>query len=105
TAGLRGALGAGPNRMNRVVVAQAAAGLAEWVLEHEGEPSVVIGHDARHNSRVLALVSAETVHSAAVHEYVLPDTLARPVPAFGRLHPPGFLDRERIYRQCRGAGP
>jgi phosphomannomutase len=35
TAGLRGALGAGPNRMNRVIVAQAASGLAAYLLEHE----------------------------------------------------------------------
>src|SRR4051795_3567416 len=47
TAGLRGALGAGPNRMNRVVVTRTAAGLAAYLQDH-GAPSgapVVIGYD------------------------------------------------------------
>src|SRR3569623_1155605 len=52
TAGRRGALGAGSNRMNRVVVIRAAAGLAAY-LRHQGaatDSAVVIGYDARHNS-------------------------------------------------------
>src|SRR5690606_24771925 len=59
TAGLRGALGAGSNRMNRVLVAQAAAGLAAYVLEKADPdaadpPLVVIGYDGRRNSDVFA---------------------------------------------------
>jgi phosphomannomutase len=51
TAGLRGPLGAGPLRMNRLLVRQAAAGLAAWV----GPGAlVVVGFDARHKSAVLA---------------------------------------------------
>src|SRR5690349_20115498 len=49
TAGLRAPLGAGPMRMNRLVVRQAAAGLVRWL---GGRPTVVIGHDARHLSDV-----------------------------------------------------
>ncbi len=55
TAGLRGKLGPGPNRMNRVVVMQAAAGLANYLNKlHPHEASIVIGYDARHNSDVFA---------------------------------------------------
>ena len=60
TAGLRGALGAGPNRMNRVVVTRAAAGLVAYLTD-TGAPraAVVIGYDARHNSDVFARDTAE----------------------------------------------
>ena len=47
TAGLRGALGAGPNRMNRVTVMRATAGVARWLGPGR---TVVIGYDARHRS-------------------------------------------------------
>ena len=56
TAGLRGALGAGPNRMNRVVVRQATAGVAACLAQDAdpGRTIVVVGRDARHNSDVFA---------------------------------------------------
>ena len=57
TAGLRGALGAGPNRMNRVIVRRAAAGLAHYLLDQvpgAADAGVVIGCDARHKSDVFA---------------------------------------------------
>src|SRR5690606_5444969 len=47
TAGLRGAIGAGSNRMNRVLVAQAAAGFAGYLLARTTRPTVVIGYDGR----------------------------------------------------------
>ena len=59
TAGLRGELGAGPNRMNRVLVAQAAYGFAQFLLSRETRPSVIIGYDGRVNSDVFARDSAE----------------------------------------------
>ncbi len=60
TAGLRAALGPGPNRMNRVVVQRAAAGLARWLVAHDHEGAhVLIGYDARHNSDVFAADTAE----------------------------------------------
>ena len=59
TAGLRGLLGAGPNRMNRVLVAQAAAGISKYLKENFDDPSVVIGYDARKNSDVFAKDSAQ----------------------------------------------
>jgi phosphomannomutase len=85
TAGLRGALGAGPNRMNRVVVLRAAAGLAAYlrdVLGDDDGDSVVIGYDARHNSEVFARDTAEVMTGAGLHAYLLPRPLPTPVLAF-----------------------
>jgi phosphomannomutase len=82
TAGLRGALGAGPTRMNRVLVAQAAAGLAAYLLTRETSPSVVIGYDGRHNSAVFARDSAEIMQAAGVQVTLLPRLLPTPVLAF-----------------------
>lgn len=82
TAGLRGELGAGPNRMNRVVVAQAAAGLAAYLLAREDNPSVVIGYDGRKNSKVFATDTAEVMAGAGVRAILLPRLLPTPVLAF-----------------------
>src|SRR6185436_20686990 len=71
TAGLRGALGGGPNRMNRAVVTRAAAGLAAY-LNERGGGSVVIGYDARHNSDVFARDTAEIMMGAGIKAHVLP---------------------------------
>ena len=87
TAGLRGELGSGPHRMNRVVVAQAAAGLATYVRRNSGaDPSVVIGFDARHNSDVFARDTAEIMQAAGVRAYLLPEPLPTPVLAFAIRH-------------------
>nr|WP_218853343.1 phospho-sugar mutase [Microbacterium immunditiarum] len=87
TAGLRGALGAGSNRMNRVLVAQAAAGLAAYVLEKADPdaaepPLVVIGYDGRRNSDVFARDSAELFTGAGLRAVILPRKLPTPVLAF-----------------------
>ncbi len=87
TAGLRGKLGPGPNRMNRVVVMRAAAGLASYLLKHGAGPesSVVIGYDARHNSEVFARDTAEIITGAGLRALVLPRPLPTPVLAFAIL--------------------
>ena len=82
TAGLRGEIGAGPLRMNRLLVTQAAAGLAAYLLEREERPSVVIGYDGRHYSRVFAEDSAEILAGAGVATTLLPRMLPTPVLAF-----------------------
>ena len=84
TAGLRGALGAGPNRMNRVVVTRAAAGLASYLRKHgAGDGSaVVVGYDARHLSDVFARDTAEVMAGAGLRALVLPRPLPTPVLAF-----------------------
>ena len=84
TAGLRGALGAGPNRMNRVVVIRAAAGLAAYLRANgaaDGD-AVVIGYDARHNSDVFARDTAEVMTGAGLRALVLPRPLPTPLLAF-----------------------
>jgi phosphomannomutase len=89
TAGLRGEIAAGPNRMNRVLVAQAAAGLANHLLEHAAPgttPSVVIGYDGRKNSAVFAQDSAEIMAGAGVRAVLLPRMLPTPVLAFAVRH-------------------
>ncbi|WP_406023833.1 phospho-sugar mutase [Nocardioides sp. NBC_00850] len=82
TAGLRGALGAGPNRMNRVVVIKAAAGLARYLLATGAQGPVVIGYDARHNSDVFAQDTAEVMTGAGLHALVMPRSLPTPVLAY-----------------------
>jgi phosphomannomutase len=82
TAGLRGVIGAGPNRMNRVLVIQAAAGLAAFLVSREDGPSIVIGYDGRKNSRVFAIDTAEIMAGAGVAATLLPRLLPTPVLAF-----------------------
>jgi phosphomannomutase len=81
TAGLRGALGAGPNRMNQAVVIRAAAGLAGYVRD-TGGTAVVIGFDARHKSDQFAKDTAAVVAGAGLRAMVLPKPLPTPVLAF-----------------------
>ena len=85
TAGLRGRLGPGSNRMNRVVVARAAAGLAEYLRQNNGE-SIVIGYDARFNSEVFAHDTAQIMSAAGLEAMVLPQALPTPVLAFAIRH-------------------
>ena len=87
TAGLRGAMGPGPNRMNRVVVGQAAAGLARYLLDRGfGGGRVVIGFDARFDSDRFAADTAEIMAAAGFVALLAPGPLPTPVLAFGIRH-------------------
>src|SRR5690349_23189895 len=79
TAGLRGALGAGPNRMNRAVVIRAAAGLTAFLKANRPDPFVVVGFDARHNSDVFARDTAAVVVGAGGGASVMDHTYPTPV--------------------------
>ncbi|WP_432888515.1 phospho-sugar mutase [Kribbella sp. CA-245084] len=87
TAGLRGAVGAGPNRMNRVVVIRAAAGLAAY-LKAKGltDGPVLIGYDARHKSDVFAQDTAAVMRGAGLDAVLLDRPAPTPVVAFGIGH-------------------
>ncbi|WP_404818961.1 phospho-sugar mutase [Streptomyces phaeolivaceus] len=87
TAGLRGELGAGPQRMNRSVVIRAAAGLAAY-LNRNGDTGglVVIGYDARHKSADFARDTAAVMTGAGLRAAVLPRPLPTPVLAFAIRH-------------------
>ncbi len=82
TAGLRAALGAGPNRMNRVVVRRAAAGVAAHALDLAAgayAPRAVVGFDARHNSRIFAEETAAIFTAAGIETFLMPRELPTPV--------------------------
>lgn len=83
TAGLRGELGAGPNRMNRVTVMRAATGLARVLGPNK---HVVIGYDGRHNSDIFARDTATVLARAGLKAAILPGLLPTPVLAFAVRH-------------------
>lgn len=87
TAGLRGELGAGPNRMNRVLVAQAAAGIGNYLKgQGEAHPSIVIGYDGRLNSDVFASDSAEILAGLGLKVFLFDSVVPTPVLAFAGKH-------------------
>ncbi|MEK9986897.1 MAG: phospho-sugar mutase, partial [Aquiluna sp.] len=89
TAGLRGELGAGPNRMNRVVVARAALAIARFLKENrqtyqtpDSELLVVIGYDGRENSEVFAKDSAGIISAQGINVKLFDSMVPTPVAAF-----------------------
>ena len=87
TAGLRGEIAAGPNRMNRAVVIRAAAGLAAFLAETVGEGfRVIIGCDARYKSAEFAADTAAVVTAAGGVAIQLPEQLPTPLLAFALSH-------------------
>ena len=79
TAGLRGVLGAGTNRMNVYVVRQATQGLANWVKTQGGNQTVAISYDSRIKSDVFAKAAASVLAANGIHVRIY-DALM-PVPA------------------------
>jgi len=85
TAGLRGVVAAGPNRMNRAVVRAATAALAGWLVDREpgaAGAGVVIGCDARHGSSRFADEAARVLSGAGLRVHLLPRPCPTPLLAF-----------------------
>jgi phosphomannomutase len=85
TAGLRGAVGAGPQRMNRLVVRQAAAGLVDHLLATDTDAAargVIIGYDARRKSDDFALDTARVCAARGVRAMLFPHVVPTPVLAW-----------------------
>lgn len=81
TAGLRGVLGAGINRMNEYVVGQATQGLANQLIKTNGKDadlSVVIAYDSRHKSDVFAKEAAQILAANGIKAYLFEEL--KPVP-------------------------
>ena len=89
TAGLRGIIGAGTNRMNKYTVTKATQGLANFIIQQgKQERGVVIAYDSRHMSREFSDYAALTLNANGIKTYVFEDL--RPTPelsfAIRKLH-------------------
>ncbi|QPK93969.1 phospho-sugar mutase [Actinomyces sp. zg-332] len=83
TAGLRAEMGPGPNKMNSSVVARAAKGISDYLLEKLGKNyKVVIGYDARYNSKDFATLSAKIITANKGKVYLLNSPQPTPVSVF-----------------------
>lgn len=75
TAGMRGIMGVGSNRLNRYTVRRAAQGMAAWLTSTNLPQIAAIGYDSRHNSQLFAEVCAVAFAEAGIHTYLF-DRLA-----------------------------
>ncbi len=86
TAGLRGKVGAGPNRMNRLVIQETATGLGHYLLEQVQDAAsrgVVIGYDGRPDSKQFAHDTASVLTALGIKVYLTYQVAATPIVAFG----------------------
>lgn len=86
TAGLRGKVGAGPNRMNRLVIQETATGLGHYLIEQVKDAAsrgVVIGYDGRPDSQQFAHDTASVLTALGIKVYLTHKVAATPIVAFG----------------------
>ena len=89
TAGLRGKLGAGTNRMNEYMVAQATQGFADTISENGEEAKkagVAIAYDVRHKSKEFAKITAEVFAANGIKVYIHKDIEPTPVLSYTVRH-------------------
>ncbi len=82
TAGLRGVIGAGTNRMNVYTVNQATQGLADYLNETFEEPSVAIAYDSRIKSKEFAESAAGVLAANGIKVYIFPELVPTPMLSF-----------------------
>lgn len=82
TAGLRGIMGAGTNRMNQYIVGKASQGVANYLQKHHQKPSVVIGFDSRINSEVFAKKAAGVFAANGIKVQLWPVLMPVPLVSF-----------------------
>lgn len=82
TAGMRGIMGAGSNRLNRYTVRRAAQGMAAWLSSTDLPQKAAIGYDSRHNSQSFAEVCAVAFAEAGIHVYLYDRLAPTPMLSF-----------------------
>ncbi len=82
TAGMRGIMGAGSNRLNRYTVRRAAQGMAAWLSSTDLPQKAAIGYDSRHNSQLFAEVCAVAFAEAGIHTYLYDRLAPTPMLSF-----------------------
>ena len=82
TAGMRGIMGAGSNRLNRYTVRRAAQGMAAWLSSTDLPQIAAIGYDSRHNSQLFAEVCAVAFAEAGIHTWLYDRLAPTPMLSF-----------------------
>ena len=82
TAGMRGIMGAGSNRLNRYTVRRAAQGMAAWLSGTDLPKIAAIGYDSRHNSQLFAEVCAVAFAEAGIHTWLYDRLAPTPMLSF-----------------------
>lgn len=82
TAGMRGVMGVGSNRLNRYTVRRAAQGMAAWLSSTELPQTAAIGYDSRHNSQLFAEVCAVAFAEAGIHTWLYDRLAPTPMLSF-----------------------
>lgn len=86
TAGLRGIMALGSNRMNKYVIRHASQGLANYLLKKNPSPSVAIAYDSRNNSKFFASEAAIVLASNGIKAYIYNELMPTPSLSFAVRH-------------------
>ena len=82
TAGMRGVMGVGSNRLNKYTVRRAAQGMAAWLSSTDLPKKAAIGYDSRHNSQFFAEICAVAFAEAGIHAYLYDRLAPTPMLSF-----------------------